>query len=109
MTFKTGDKKIGGRRAGTPNKTTRLLKDAILEASETSHEGGTVGYLREQAEQNPVAFTTLLGKVLPLQISADRMDGHEPITGVTFTVHHAAQLPDQTELPMPAASKVING
>ena len=67
------------------------------------------GYLREQAAQNPVAFMTLLGKVLPLQIGADQMDSHEPITGVTFTIHHAAQLPDQTEVPMPVDPKAING
>jgi hypothetical protein len=61
--------KTGGRKTGTPNKTTALLKDAILEAAERAgDEEGMVGYLVEQAHANPTSFMTLLGKVLPLQV-----------------------------------------
>jgi len=71
-------RKTGGRKKGTPNKTTALLKDAILQAaaaaggepSKTS-AGGVVAYLTEQAKANPSAFMTLLGKVLPTQLSGD--------------------------------------
>ena len=31
---------------------------------------GGVGYLRRQGEENPRAFLTLMGKVLPLQLAA---------------------------------------
>jgi hypothetical protein len=59
----------GGRAKGTPNKLTRTLKEAILDAAENAGgERGTVGYLTVQAEANPTAFMTLLGKVLPLQV-----------------------------------------
>jgi len=65
-----GCKKTGGRKKGTPNKTTALLKDAILEAAQRAgSKAGIVGYLEVQARLNPPAFMTLLGKVLPLQIS----------------------------------------
>lgn len=63
--------KTGGRVKGTPNKTTGLLKDAILEAAELAggHEG-LVGYLKQQAIDNPGPFMGLLGKVLPVQVNA---------------------------------------
>ena len=59
-----------GRPKGAVNKTTALLKDAILRAAEAAGgKGGTVAYLTDQAKDNPAAFLTLLGKVLPLQIN----------------------------------------
>lgn len=57
-----------GRPKGVPNKQTALVKDAILEAAAKAHPKGMVGYLTEQAGQNPTAFLTLLGKVLPTQV-----------------------------------------
>jgi hypothetical protein len=64
--------KTGGRTKGTPNKTTALLKDAILTAAEIAgDEKGLVGYLTRQAGANPTAFLALLGKVLPMQIAGD--------------------------------------
>ncbi len=39
-----------GRPKGVPNKTTALLKDAILKAAEgAGGQGGLVGYLQTQA------------------------------------------------------------
>lgn len=62
----------GGRQKGTPNKATALLKDAILTAAtEAGGEGGMEGYLRLQAVQNPGPFMSLLGKVLPMQITGE--------------------------------------
>ena len=71
--------KTGGRTAGTPNKVTKALKEAILEAAEGSHKDGTVGYLKVQARDNPAAFMTLLGKVLPMQINGPGEDGEHLI------------------------------
>jgi hypothetical protein len=59
---------VGGRPKGSVNKTTALLKDAILKAAEAAHPEGMVGYLQEQAIKNPGPFMTLLGKVLPMQV-----------------------------------------
>jgi hypothetical protein len=62
--------KTGGRKKGTPNKTTALLKDAILRAAENAgNDKGMVGYLTLQATLNPGPFMALLGKVLPMQIT----------------------------------------
>ncbi len=63
-----GHKTGGGSRKGKPNKTTGLLKDMILQALDGA---GGVRYLQTQAEANPAAFLTLVGKVLPLQVMGD--------------------------------------
>jgi hypothetical protein len=65
-----------GRPKGVPNKTTTLLKEAILNAAtDVGEDGegkeGLVGYLRVLAKTEPKAFSSLLGKVLPLQIAGD--------------------------------------
>jgi hypothetical protein len=56
----------GGSRKGKPNKLTAALKDMVLSALD---EAGGVEYLKRQAGENPAAFMTLLGKVLPLQLA----------------------------------------
>lgn len=67
--------KTGGRVKGTPNKTTALLKDAILQAAHNAGnkmgDNGMVTYLETQAVDNPGPFMSLLGKVLPMQITGD--------------------------------------
>lgn len=64
--------KTGGRTKGTPNKTTAVLKDAVLRAAdEAGGQEGLVGYLKQQAALNPGPFMALLGKVLPLQVAGD--------------------------------------
>jgi hypothetical protein len=55
-----------GRRAGSTNKTTRDLKEMILGAL---HRAGGEDWLLEQMNANPVAFMTLIGKILPLQVT----------------------------------------
>lgn len=60
--------KTGGRKKGSLNKTTRQLKDMILEALS---ESGGVKYLKVVARENPAAFCTLLGKVIPLQVTGE--------------------------------------
>jgi hypothetical protein len=61
-----------GRAKGTPNKTTALLKDAILKAADAAGgKEGMIGYLTTQAKDNPGPFMALLGKVLPMQVAGD--------------------------------------
>lgn len=57
-----------GRPKGSQNKVTKALKDMILQALD---DCGGVDYLAEQAKENPSAFLTLIGKVLPLQVTGD--------------------------------------
>lgn len=70
------DRSKTGRAKGTPNKTTKALKDAILMAAEaTGYDGkgkeGLVGYLKHVASSDVKAFSALLGKVLPMQVTGD--------------------------------------
>lgn len=65
-----------GRPKGSPNKTTALLKDAIIKAAEAVGEDGNgkgalTGYLTFLAKGEPKAFSGLLGKVLPMQITGE--------------------------------------
>lgn len=73
QTLGIGKGKAGpGRPKGVPNKITTDLKRAILEAAEAAGgDDGTSGYLVRQAHENPVAFLSLLGKVLPTTVSGD--------------------------------------
>lgn len=57
-----------GRPKGSSNKSTAQVKDMIMEALQ---KAGGVKYLTEQAKQNPKAFLTLVGRVLPLQVGGD--------------------------------------
>ena len=77
-----------GRRKGTPNRVPAALKDMILQA--LANAGGTV-YLEEQAKNNPTAFLTLVGKVLPLQVKNDGADPTVP-KAVKF-IYEQAQKP----------------
>lgn len=61
-------RKTGGRQKGSPNKVTKQLKDMILDALD---ESGGVEYLKKTAIDHPAAFLTLVGKVLPLQVTGD--------------------------------------
>lgn len=67
--FKKGEKRPGqGRPKGVTNKVTANVKDCILQAF---HKAGGVDYLVEQSQKNPVAFMSLVGKVVPTEIVAD--------------------------------------
>ena len=55
-----------GRKAGVPNKSTTAIKDMIIAALDKK---GGMEYLARQADENPVAFMGLVGKVLPMQLT----------------------------------------
>lgn len=82
-----------GRKAGTPNKTTALLKDAILKAAEATGEDGKgkgklTGYCKWLALSEPKAFAGLLGRILPTQISGDP---ENPLEVVNLTTQDRAR------------------
>jgi len=72
QTPRIGEGKPGpGRPKGVPNKTTTLLKDAILQAATDAGGGDIVQYLKQQAVDNPGPFLALVGKVLPMQVTGE--------------------------------------
>lgn len=65
-----------GRPPGSANKTTALLKEAIIKAAETVGSDGKgkdelTGYCVFLAKEEPKAFAALLGKVLPMQVTGE--------------------------------------
>ena len=60
--------RYGGRSKGTPNKATAELKDMIINALD---KAGGEDYLAKQAIENPSAFMTLVGRILPKDINAN--------------------------------------
>lgn len=70
--FKPGHAKKGGRAKGTPNKVTKQVKDAVIEAF---HNAGGVEYLQRVAKDDPKTFLTLLGKVIPAEVHG-KVDGN---------------------------------
>jgi hypothetical protein len=69
--FKKGEPRPAGagRRKGTPNKLPRTLKEDILEAF---MKVGGADYLVGKARENPTAFMSLLGRVLPTELSGEQ-------------------------------------
>ena len=63
-----GYREGSGHKKGVPNKINGDLKAMILGA--LAGAGGQ-DYLQRQAELNPGAFLTLIGKVLPMQITGE--------------------------------------
>lgn len=67
--FKKGRKKTGGRKAGTPNKTTRVFRDVVLAAAEAAGNklggNGDVGYMTWVALNYPPNFLPLYIKAMP--------------------------------------------
>lgn len=57
-----------GRPKGVPNKFTGTIKEMVIKALEGA---GGAEYLQRQANENPAAFLTLVGKIVPMQIQGD--------------------------------------
>ena len=78
---KVGDGTPGpGRPKGSQNKITSDVKAMILAAL---HDAGGAEYLLKQANENPNAFLTLVGKVLPMTVVGDK--DNPLVTGLTVT------------------------
>ncbi len=82
---------VGGRDdetvqvpAITEELSAPLLRDAVVQAAIRAGDGDLVEYLRRQAEKHPSAFLTLLGKVLPMQLTGT--DGELVKTRIAFEI-----------------------
>ena len=77
--------KTGGRQKGTPNKTTRNVKEALAQAFE---ELGGIPSLVMWGKENPDEFYKLWVKLLPTEVKAELtgQDGGAIITRVERVV-----------------------
>ena len=80
-----------GRPKGSPNKVTRDIRQAVLDAAAEVGEngegsGGLKGFIKRLALEKPEAVATLLGKILPTQAQITGEDGgpitYEFVTGI---------------------------
>lgn len=60
-----------GRPKGSVNKATKAIKEMILQALDEAHPEGGVEYLKKQANEQPVAFMSLIAKVMPTQLTGE--------------------------------------
>ncbi len=77
--FKKGRKKTGGRKAGTPNKTTMLLREAVLAGAEAAGNelggDGHVSYMKFVALNHPKSFLPLYASSMPQQLEPEPPEG----------------------------------
>jgi len=57
-----------GRPKGSPNKATRAIREAVVEAFD---KAGGVDYLVQLAKDDPKTFCGLIGRVIPLQVEGE--------------------------------------
>lgn len=87
--------KTGGRKKGTPNKTTALAKEAIESAFEHLQTKSNAQHRRDfksWAEDNPSDFyKLLLPKLLPVQLNHGDANGERLVINI---VRQGADAPD---------------
>lgn len=72
--YPKGRRKTGGRKKGTPNKTTRIMKEAAIMAAEMigsdgKGKDGLTGYLFRQAKRFPKSYLPVLRATMPYTIT----------------------------------------
>lgn len=106
--FKKGVRPGKGRARGQRNRTTTMLKDAILQAAtlvgqDGKGKDGLVGYLKMLAVKEKSVYARLLEKVLPLQLNVTDN------TVRTYTVEEAAERLRERGLPVPGLLQIAGG
>ena len=69
MTFVKGEPRPAnaGRRPGSPNKTTRSVRDALVRALEATAKDGGEEFFTDLRDSDPKTFATLVSKLIPNQ------------------------------------------
>ena len=125
MPFKKGEPRPpnAGRRKGTPNRSTKALRDALLSAADRAggvdgkgNPKGVEGYLLNLAQDDPKTFAQLLGRILPTESKVENTGptvvlkdftggkGKEP--GATSDDRGGSDSPDRTPPPPKEASEL---
>jgi hypothetical protein len=82
--FKKGRKKTGGRKAGTPNRTTGFFREAMLAGAEAAGNelggDGLVSYFKWLALGEPKSFLPALDHRMPQQLEPEQTSPPEEET-----------------------------
>ena len=78
--------KYGGRKKGTPNKSTAAIRDAVFDAFAALQAecGGDHGHLLDWARDHPTDFYRLAARLMPRPIVV--AEACEPITEIRRTI-----------------------
>jgi hypothetical protein len=79
---KPGERR-GGRKKGTPNKLTKDVKEALLNAFA---KAGGEDYLLSVAKADPKTFCALLGKAMPMQVAGDPQNPLQLHSRIEFAI-----------------------
>ena len=107
--FKKGRNKTGGRKAGTPNKTTLVLREAVLTAAEAAGnevgDDGLLSYLMRVALDHPSTFMPLLARVMPQQIKSQQTS--PPTSSELHTPEEICEYLRQQDVPLDALARLF--
>lgn len=57
-----------GRPKGAPNRNTQAIKDMLLASLD---KVGGQAYFERQAQENPTAYMSLIGKIMPAEVKKE--------------------------------------
>jgi hypothetical protein len=109
--FKKGRKKTGGRKAGTPNKTTWVLREAVLTAAEAAGNevggDGVVGFLKRVALNHPTSYLSLLARSMTQQLEPEQTSPPEEDNRVLHTMEEVREYLRQLGVPPEALGRAL--
>ena len=85
-------KKTGGRRPGSPNKTTRVFREAVLGAFE---DMGGQSALLKWGQENPTEFFKICARLIPTEVIGS---GDSPVA-LKIELTDKIQKPDDDDPP----------
>ena len=74
---------MAGRPKGALNRENKVIRDMLRAALERK---GGADYFYEQAEANPTAFMSLIGKLIPAEINLGGQEDNPIEQNVTVTI-----------------------
>lgn len=107
MLFEKGNTLATGRPKGTPNKVSTEIRDMVRQALD--HAGG-VSYLAQQAFENPTAFLTLIGKIIPndVKISLVMPEARVYPQGVPEVIEQAVSVVENEQARLSTPSEAVD-
>jgi hypothetical protein len=114
--------RYGGRKKGTPNKSTRNIRDAMTESAvkhgiDGKGTGGLTGFCQWLLANDLKAWTHIFSRLVPLQVAAEttnRGGGAMQVNvisvprGVYFSAEQAQQIMDRSSAAMPIIEAAVN-
>ena len=99
--------RYGGRKKGTPNKSTRNIRDAMTESAvkhgiDGKGTGGLTGFCQWLLKNDLKAWCHIFSRLVPLQVAAETTNHHRGVTQVNIVTVPSGDMftPEQCEALM---------